>query len=395
MTLSRLRLLFVALALVLLAVGCGSDTSSSSAGETDADGSSEGTSSASEAGGAESSEEDPSDSADADRPTIVVTTNILGNVVEELVGGQAMVVTIMPVGADPHDFQASAQEVDQMVSADALITNGGNFEEGLLAVIDNTRDEGVPTHEALETVETIEFGEGGHDHDDHGDEKHDGDDDHGDEEHDDEEHDDEEHDDEEHDDHGDDEHSDEEHDDHDHEGADPHFWTDPTRMASAVDGIVDFLTAEVPGLDAAELEASAATYVGQLEALDDEVTDLVGAIPDDGRILITNHDAFGYFADRYGFEIVGVVIPGGGTTGSVSAGELAGLAELIEDEGVAAIFSETTTSDELITVLADEVGREIDVVELYSGSLGEAGSDGATYLDMVRTNAQRISAALA
>ena len=84
----------------------------------------------------------------------------------------------------------------------------------------------------------------------------------------------------------------------------------------------------------------------------------------------------------------------GSTTDAVSAGEFAELAEVIEAEGVPAIFSETTASDELITVLADEVG-DVDVVELYSGSLGEPGTDGDTYLKMVRTNAERISAALA
>ena len=100
--------------------------------------------------------------------------------------------------------------------------------------------------------------------------------------------------------------------------------------------------------------------------------------------LVVNH---------YDFEIAGVVIPGGSTTDAASAGELAELAEVIEEENVPAIFADTSSSDELITVLADEVG-EVAVVELYSESLGGPDSDGATYLDMVRANAQRISAAL-
>ena len=257
------------------------------------------------------------------------------------------------------------------MSADALVTNGNDLEEGLVDVIDNARDEGVPMFEAIGAVDTIEFGEGGHGHDEHPDEEH------SDEEHDEEEH-------------GDDDG----HDEHGHEGADPHFFTDPMRMAAAVDGIVDFLAAEVSGLDAAALEASAADYIAELEALDAELVSLIDAIPAEQRVLVTNHDAFGYFADRYGFEIVGVVIPGGGTTDSVSPRELADLAEVIDAEGVPAIFSESTASDELINVLADEVGA-VAVVELYSGSLGEPGSDGATYLDMVRTNAQRIAGALA
>ncbi|MEM9133450.1 MAG: zinc ABC transporter substrate-binding protein, partial [Actinomycetota bacterium] len=137
------KLFAVLAALVLVAAACGSDD-----GTTD------------EANAGQS----------GDGPTIVVTTNILGDVVGELVGDQANVITIMPVGADPHDFQASAQEVDQLLEADALVVNGTSFEEGLLDVIDSAVEAGVPTFEATSAVQTIEFAEGGHDHghdDDH------------------------------------------------------------------------------------------------------------------------------------------------------------------------------------------------------------------------------------
>jgi zinc/manganese transport system substrate-binding protein len=302
-------------------------------------------------------------------PTIVVTTNILGDVVSEVVGESANVVTIMPVGADPHDFQASAQEVDVMVNADALIVNGEGFEEGLLDVIENATDEGVATFEAMSVVESLEFGASGHDH---------GEEEHGDEEHGDEEH--------------GDETTDEEH-DHDHSGVDPHFFTDPMRMAAAVDGIVAFLQTEIDFADPAAVDASAAAYIAELDAVDAEVEGLVALIPEERRVLVTNHEVFGYLADRYGFEIVGVVIPGGSTTDSVSAGELAELAEVIEAEGVPAIFTDTSSSDQLVQTLAAEVG-DIAVVALFTESLGEAGSDGETYLDMVRSNGQRIADAL-
>ncbi len=110
------------------------------------------------------------DEASTEVPTIVVTTNVLGDVVEEVVGDAAEVVTLMPVGADPHGFQASAQEVDTLMSADALIVNGAALEESLLDVIEAAEDDGVPTFEAISAVETIEFGEGGHDDHGHGDE---------------------------------------------------------------------------------------------------------------------------------------------------------------------------------------------------------------------------------
>ena len=126
-------------------------------------------------------------------PTVVVTTNILGDVVTQLAGGTVEVVTIMPVGADPHDFHASAQQAAAMRAADVLIVNGGSFEEGLLDVIEGAESDGVIVYEAMSAVSSIEFGE--NDHDDHDD--HDDDDDGG------------------HDDHDDDDDDDDDHDDHD------------------------------------------------------------------------------------------------------------------------------------------------------------------------------------
>ncbi|MBT5138934.1 MAG: zinc ABC transporter substrate-binding protein [Acidimicrobiaceae bacterium] len=292
----------------------------------------------------------------ANRPTVVVTTNILGNVVENLVGDELQVVTIMPVGSDPHEFQASAQQVAQIGAAHGVIANGAEFEEGLLDVIESAAADGVPIFEAIDGVETIEFG-GGHpnEHDD------------------------------EHDEHDD---------EHGHEGVDPHFFTDPSRMARAADGIVAFLIANVDGVDARALEANAASYIAELESLDAEVETLLATIPSDQRVLVTNHEVFGYFADRYGFEVAGTIIPSGSTTDGADAKALAELAELIEHQGVPAIFAETSSSAELASTLAEEVGG-IDVIELFSESLGSDDSGGATYVDMVRTNANRIADALA
>ncbi len=309
--------------------------------------------------------------ADADRPTVAVTTNILGDVVANLVGDEMNVLTIMPVGADPHDFQASAQQVASLGEADALVANGGDFEEGLLDVIKSSEGDGMAVFEALNAVQAIDFGEKGHD-----------------------DHDDEEHGDEEHDDHGDEEHGDEDHDEHGHDGVDPHFFTDPARMAVAADAIADFLVANVEGVDATALTENAAAYVAELEALDAEVEQTLAAIDSEVRVLVTNHEVFGYFADRYDFEVVGTVIPAGSTADGTSAQALTELAEVIEHEGVGAVFADTSSSDELAETLAAEVG-DIGVVELFSESLGEDGSDGSTYIAMVRTNAERIVGALA
>ncbi|WP_394935152.1 metal ABC transporter solute-binding protein, Zn/Mn family [uncultured Ilumatobacter sp.] len=349
MTSFRARTLIPVLAgLMLIAAACGSD---SAAPTTDSE------SNAAPATGAPSTDDSQSVGEIA---TVVVTTNILGDVVGELLDGQAEVITIMPVGADPHEFQASAQEINRMLNADVLIVNGVNFEEGLIDVIESAEEEGVPIYEVISAVETLESGEGDGDHAGHGDEDHD---DHGDEDHD------------------------------DHEGVDPHFFADPVRMSSAVEGIVDFLSEQVGSLDADALDASADEYLAQLAAVDAEITSLIDTVDEDKRVLVTSHEVFAYFADGYGFEVVGVIIPGGSTTDAVSAGELAALAATIEAEGIPAIFSDTSSSDELSNALASEVG-DIAVVELYTESLGAPDSDGATYIAMVRTNAERIAAAL-
>ncbi|MGF1599169.1 MAG: metal ABC transporter solute-binding protein, Zn/Mn family [Acidimicrobiales bacterium] len=322
--------------------------------------------------------------ADDDRPSVVVTTSILGDVVRNLVGDQIEVVTIMPVGADPHDFQASAQQVAQIGEAEVLIVNGAGFEEGLLDVIESAEADGVPTFEAVSAIETVDFDEDDADHaDEDGGARADEDDaDHADE------------DDADHADEDDADHADEDGHGNDHEGVDPHFFTDPARMATAADAIVDFLVANVVGVDASALEATAADYIDELEALDGEVTDVLAAVPAERRVLVTNHEVFGYFADRYDFEVVGTVVPSGTTADGASAQALAELAELIESEGVPAIFADTSSSDDLANTLAAELG-DVAVVELFSESLGSDDSGGGTYLDMVRTNAQRIAEALA
>jgi len=384
------RILAVVLALVLFGAACGGSSSTS-------DG-------VAAAGASASTDETAAAVQDAeDLPVVVVTTNILGDVVQNVVGDQIEVLTIMPVGADPHDFQASARQVAQINDAEVLIANGAGFEEGLLDLIEAAEAEGIPTFEAMSAVTPRDFAAGDSHDDDHGDEEH-ADEEHGDEHHDDEhgdehhddEHGDEEHGDEHHDDDHGDEHGDEHHDDehgHAHDGLDPHFFTDPARMAEVADDLATFLIANVDGVDADALRASADSYVDSLTALDREVEEQLSAIPESGRVLVTNHEVFGYFAERYDFEVIGAAIPSGSTADGASAAALAKLAELIEKEGVPAIFSDTSSSDQLVQTLADEVG-EVSVVSLYSESLGDADSDGATYIDMVRANAERIAAAL-
>ncbi|HAQ24345.1 MAG TPA: zinc ABC transporter substrate-binding protein, partial [Acidimicrobiaceae bacterium] len=183
------------------------------------------------------------------------------------------------------------------------------------------------------------------------------------------------------------------HADHAHDGVDPHFFTDPARMAVAVKAISDFLIATIEGIDIAVLRSNTNAYVGKLEALDAEIAAMVEGVPEERRVLVTNHQVFGYFADRYGFEVVGTIIPTGSTADGASAQQLTKLSKTIKEEKVPAIFADTSSSDQLAQTLAAETGQ-IQVVKLYSESLGNEDSDGSDYLEMVRTNATRITTAL-
>lgn len=114
----------------------------------------------------------------------------------------------------------------------------------------------------------------------------------------------------------------------------------------------------------------------------------------ENRHLVTNHSALTYFADRFGFVVVATVIPGLSTQGDASSADLAELVEIIEDEGVVAIFADNTDPSALAAAVAAEVGFEVTVVKLFTGSLGDAGSGAATYIEMMQTNARLIADAL-
>ena len=306
---------------------------------------------------------------EGDQPVLVATTSILGDVVADLVGDQFEVVTIMPPGADPHDFQASAQQVAQLSSADLVVANGGNFEEGLLDVLEAAEADGVSIFEALDAVSTLEFA----DEDDHDDEH---EDEHADDEHADE-----------------DDHDEDEHDDHDHSRVDPHFFTDPSRMAMMIDALGAFIVENVDGVDVDTITSNTTASVASLNALADEVDTILEPIAAEQRVLVTNHEVFGYFAERFDFTVLGIVIPGGGTNSGVDPQSLVELAEVIEEANVPAIFVDTSASDDVAQTVASEVG-DIAIVEIYSESLGPVDSDGGTYSDMVLTNATRIATAL-
>lgn len=275
-----------------------------------------------------------------DRPTVVATTSIVADLVENVVGDGANVEVIMGPGVDPHDFQASARQVESITEADLVVAIGLGLEESLLDVLEAGSDRVLLLGPE---VDPIEFE--GPAHDEEGED-----------------------------------HASEEHE------LDPHVWQDPGRMADAVELIGEHLDGVVEGA-----MQNAESYASTLRALDAEVAEQTSQIPTERRRLVTTHEAFGYFADAYDFEIVGVIIPGGTTLAEPSASDLAELAAEIEESGVPAIFAEVSNPTSLARAVSDEVGRPIEIVDLISDALTD---DVQTYVEMIRTNTNRITEAL-
>jgi ABC-type Zn uptake system ZnuABC Zn-binding protein ZnuA len=187
-------------------------------------------------------------------------------------------------------------------------------------------------------------------------------------------------------------HSEEEH-EHEHGSCDPHVWTDPNNVKVWATNIAEAFAAADPA-HADTYRANAAAYQTTLDALDAEVTALLATIPEANRVLVTNHEFFGYFAYHYGFEVAGVVIEGGTTLNAPSPQELAELIEVVEAEGVPAIFAEVSAQPELAQAVADATGINV-ITTIYSDSLSSgADSPASTYVDYLRYNAGVIAAAL-
>ncbi|MFC8181456.1 zinc ABC transporter substrate-binding protein AztC [Rhodococcus sp. NPDC057297] len=269
-------------------------------------------------------------------PTIVVTTNILGDITSNIVGDQADVLVLMPPNSDPHSFEISAAEAARVESADLLIANGLGLEEGVAKTIDAARANGTDILEVGPGVDPIDYVSG-----------------------------------------------------QSSGAADPHIWTDPERMRTAVGLIKDAVTESLDGVD---VEAAAQDYDAQLVELDGRMQERFAPIVN--RKLVTNHHVFGYLADRYDFEVIGAVIPSGTTLASPSASDLSDLAGTVRDAGVPTIFVDSSQPDRLAQVMASEAGVDVDVVKLFTESLGDGNSDAPTYLDMMDFNSTAIAAGL-
>lgn len=324
-------------ALTLITAAC-SDTSSVSAPAATAASMMEST-----------SESTPStDTPPAQDLVALATTSIWADVTSRALC-EAPVDSVIPIGADPHSWEPSIRVTADLAAADLLIRNGLDLEEGLLGALDT-----VDTSRT--TVVTLSglISDADDDHSDH------------------------------------DESTDDDHSDHDHSGPDPHLWLDPVLVADLVDGIAS--AAVAAGWPTTVIDC-AATYSEELLALDAEIADAVATLDSDARILVTNHDALGRFADRYDFEVLGSVLPSLSTLAEANPADLAELATTIATTGVTAIFVDAQSSDTDAKALARRLDG-VEVVTLLTGSLTSGTDGGRDYLTMMRTNTGRIVDAL-
>lgn len=191
---------------------------------------------------------------------------------------------------------------------------------------------------------------------------------------------------------GEHEEGDEHGDEHDHGACDPHVWMEPHNVMYWTMLIRDTLI-ELDPANADVYTANASEYLETVDALvHDFVIPMVETLPEENRVLITNHDAFGYFVARYEFEVVGTIIPSLSTLAEASTADVAETIDLIREQNIPAIFAETTVSDDLAQQIAEETGAQLYI--LYSGSLSDEDGPASTYIDYIRYNVTTIVEAL-
>ena len=329
---------------------------------------------------------------EGDQVAVVATTTIVGDIVAGVGGDRISLYVMLAPGVDPHVFHPTPRDLRQVADADVVFANGAGLEADFLGSLLETAEPRllveVSAHLPLRRMDDAEeedHEEGDEDH--HDEEDEDGEEDHHDEEDEDGE---EDHHDEEDED-GEEDHHDEE-EDHHHGEFDAHVWMDPTLVARWTDEIAEAL-AEVDPEHAAGYAARAATLSSELHELDEWIRNQVSAVPAARRLLVTDHDVMGYFAERYGFRLLETIVPGVSTASEPSARHLAQLRETIAEHGAPAIFIGTTVSPQIAESVAGDLG--IELVAIYTGSLSEPDGPAANYQDFMRTNVERIVAALA
>lgn len=278
---------------------------------------------------------------------VVATTSIIGDVVAQVGGDAIELTTLIAPGQDPHGFNPTAQDLTAVTDAHVIIINGWDLEEGLIATLQNVAGDKplIPISAGIMPL-TLE---GEH-------ERGDG---------------------------------------HADQGVDPHVWLDPHQVVQWVTNLHAIFSALDPA-NADRYGANADRYRQQVADLITLYDEQLGQIPADGRQLITNHDALGYFARAYDFEVIGTVIPAASTLAEPSASGLADLVAAMTAAGSCTIFTETTANDQLAQAAAAELAHceSVNIVPLYTGSLGMPGSGADTYISMMETNLEAMTAVL-
>ena len=232
-------------------------------------------------------------SSESSKPQIVVTYSVLGSVVTDLVGDAAEVTILIPDGQDPHEFQPSARDIETINNADIVISNGLDFEEGLLEVLASAEVNGVPQFRVGNYItQRIEEG--------------------------------------------------------DHNIADPHLWLSPANFIQALPSLTSAIN------EAAGLLIDSAAQSDALTQLDEDITSAIESIP--SCVLVSGHDELGYFSDHYGCTVVGAIIPSFSTTAEATASQIANLKKLATENNVKAVFTGLGTPPEVSQQLANELG---------------------------------------
>jgi ABC-type Zn uptake system ZnuABC Zn-binding protein ZnuA len=276
---------------------------------------------------------------------VVATTNIVGDVVSQVGGGYIELTTLMSAGVDPHSYVPTPADAAAIHDAHVVFANGAGLEADLEEMFESAGGEAVHIH----VSHGLEHREVGSDDDEA-----------------------------------------EQGLDHDHGAVDPHVWFDVQNVIHWVETIEHTLGTLDP--DNAEFYgANAQAYVHDLEELDLWVVEQVATIPEANRKLVTSHPVFGYFSERYGLEQLGAVYPISPSS-EPSAQDIAVLEDAILQYGVPAVFAESTVNPKLAEQVAKDTG--VELVALYTGSLGDQGSGAESYVLLMRYDVSAIVDAL-
>jgi ABC-type Zn uptake system ZnuABC Zn-binding protein ZnuA len=269
---------------------------------------------------------------------VMATTSILGDLVRNVGGDKVDVSTLLSPDADPHAFQPTPQDAKRVSQSDAILANGAGLETFLAPLLTNAGAQVSVVDLSAGVPLRMVAGEGGAQN-----------------------------------------------------GADPHIWTSPANAITMTLNIARALDTLDPA-NAATYDGNAAAYAAQLRDLDQWVSGQFASLAPERRKLVVSHDSLGYYADRYGLQLIGAIIPGFSSLSEPSAQQVGALEDAIRKNQVSTIFVENTVNPALSDRVAQDVG--VKVVKLYSDALGAPGSGAETYIAYVRTNTAAIVNAL-